>query len=149
MLNRLARWFAHRVMRRPPDKVIGYDYLSRWHIWQSRWRSLYLHVYSGDDDPRALHDHPWWSVSYTVHGSYQEIIKGEAVPRVVVAGQWRLRSPRLAHRIKLFYSGDHPITLFLTGPRVREWGFHCPQGWRPWYEFVDDGDPGQVGRGCD
>lgn len=27
-------------------------------------------------------------------------------------------------------------TLFITGPKVREWGFHCPKGWKHWRDFV-------------
>jgi hypothetical protein len=31
---------------------------------------------------------------------------------------------------------------------VRDWGFHCPQGWVPWRKFVAADNPGAVGRGC-
>lgn len=42
------------------------------------------------------------------------------------------------------------ITLFITGPRVREWGFWCPKiGWRHWRVFTDPDNTGQIGRGCD
>ena len=41
-------------------------------------------------------------------------------------------------------------TLFLFGPTVRDWGFHCPnRGWVHWREFTAAGKPGEVGRGCD
>src|SRR3546814_18492442 len=39
-------------------------------------------------------------------------------------------------------------SLFVTGPVVRTWGFACPQGWRPWREFVEPARPGEIGRGC-
>jgi hypothetical protein len=39
-------------------------------------------------------------------------------------------------------------TLFITGRRVRDWGFHCPKGWVPWQEFTDPTDSGRVGKGC-
>lgn len=42
-----------------------------------------------------------------------------------------------------------PITLFFCGPRVREWGFHCPQGWRHWKEYIAPTSYGnRVGKGC-
>ena len=39
-------------------------------------------------------------------------------------------------------------TVFLTGPIVRMWGFHCPKGWVPFYDFVAKGDAGSIGPGC-
>jgi hypothetical protein len=36
----------------------------------------------------------------------------------------------------------------MTGPKVREWGFLCPNGWRHWTDFLDADNPGQPGRGC-
>ncbi len=40
-------------------------------------------------------------------------------------------------------------TIFLFGPTVRDWGFHCPQrGWVHWREFTAADKPGEVGRGC-
>ena len=51
------------------------------------------------------------------------------------------------HRIEL-HKGEC-WTLFVTGPRVREWGFLCPQGWRHWREFTKPGAPGERGKGCE
>src|SRR3546814_14061660 len=40
-------------------------------------------------------------------------------------------------------------TLFITGPRIREWGFLCPKGWKHWRDFTNPKDGGApVGRGC-
>lgn len=44
----------------------------------------------------------------------------------------------------------HCWTLFVFGPTLREWGFHCPErGWVRWQEFTAAGKPGEVGRGCE
>mgnify|MGYP000066528385 CR=1 FL=1 len=52
-----------------------------------------------------------------------------------------------AHRIELVAG---PVwTLFLTGPFRREWGFHCPQGWRHWRDFTSGANGERVGKGCD
>ena len=39
-------------------------------------------------------------------------------------------------------------TPVITGPRVREWGFWCPQGFVPWKIFTKPNSPGEIGRGC-
>lgn len=41
------------------------------------------------------------------------------------------------------------ITLFITGRRFRDWGFHCPKGWVHEDEFRDGRDKGKTGKGCD
>jgi hypothetical protein len=58
----------------------------------------------------------------------------------------KIRSPRSAHRVEL--TTGPCWSLFITGPVIRSWGFHCQQGWRHWKEFVDQRDSGQVGKGC-
>lgn len=63
-------------------------------------------------------------------------------------GQVVFRKPTALHRLSLFPGDTEVWSLFLTGPRIRTWGFQCPQGWRPWHEFVDSRDTGKVGRGC-
>lgn len=41
-------------------------------------------------------------------------------------------------------------TLFITGLKVREWGFYCPNGWRHWKLFCSNrGNNSTVGRGCE
>lgn len=44
-------------------------------------------------------------------------------------------------------------TLFITGPRIRNWGFLCPKGWRSHTVFLaDNPDRRQnsvTGRGCE
>jgi hypothetical protein len=37
----------------------------------------------------------------------------------------------------------------LTGPRIREWGFWCPQGWRHWRAFTSGRNGETIGRGCE
>ena len=133
---------------KPPDFVIGpgeEPYLLRWWIIpRNRWFNIYLHEIRRSDDDRALHDHPWINMSILLRGHYLEV-----TPR---GSFWRrpwvpiIRFPTAAHR--LIVSGDPVWSLFITGPVVREWGFHCPQGWVPWRKFVDDRDNGQIGTGC-
>jgi hypothetical protein len=150
-------WLMRRVAR-PPDFVIGGDnpYLRRWWVIpRNRYFNIYLHHIIRDDDDRALHDHPWWNASLVLSGGYYEIVP---VVSPVMTGwnntHWRrpgsvvFRRATAAHRLAL--SKGHPCwSLFITGPRVRQWGFWCDHGWRHWKEFCAVGDRGRVGRGCD
>lgn len=126
---------------RKPHRTIGVNYLERWYIIpRNRWFNVYLHKFSGSDDGRALHDHPWWSVSVLLKGSlwevtphpeYKDWTKYRRVRRLIP----RFRRATALHRI---VKPDHPEpawTLFITGPRRREWGFQCPDGWRSYREF--------------
>ena len=139
------------IPQRPPDMVIGDKtdpYLLRWHlIPRNPFFNVYLHVFMRDDDDRALHDHPWPSLSYVRFGEYREITAKKQVIRW--KGDWVFRGPWLAHRIELM--SCPAVTLFITGPRIRRWGFHCPDGrWVPWQEFTAPGDSTRPwrGRGC-
>lgn len=136
--------------RRPPDFIIGppdAPYLRRWWVIpRNRFFNIYLHQILKSDDDRALHDHPWVNVSILLSGSYVEVTPAGSYLRK--AGSWVFRRATAAHR--LVVEADRPVwSLFLTGPVIRTWGFHCPKGWRPWREFVNERDSGQVGRGCD
>ena len=143
-----------RMTRRPPDFVIGGSnaYLRRWFVIpRNRIFNVYLHEFLRSDDDRALHDHPWANLSILLRGRYVEhTIAAGGVNRrqTFVAGDWRLRwTGRIAHRVELT---DGPCwTLFITGPRYRQWGFHCPdRGWVHWAAFTSPGDSGSVGKGC-
>lgn len=140
--------------RRPPDVIIGGEadpYLRRWWlIPRNPVFNVYLHHFLRSDDDRALHDHPWINLSILLAGQYDEhTIRpgGINVRTRRRAGDWKLRTAKAAHRIELV---DGPCwTLFLTGPRIRAWGFHCPAGWRHWRDFTRPGASGEIGRGCE
>lgn len=151
--------FISRVARRPADFTIGGDgdpYLRRWYVIpRNRFFNVYLHEFVRSDDDRALHDHPWWNCSVVLRGMYLEHLQDG---RIVARREGRVvfRRPATAHRVELIESSladgsmRHVWSLFLTGPRIREWGFHCPQGWVPWQKFVAlTADGNAVGKGCD
>jgi hypothetical protein len=129
---------------RPADQIIGDAYLQRWYLVRKPGiRNLYLHRYMGSDDDRALHDHPWSSWSILLWGHIVEITeKGEK--RI---WPWipKYRSATYSHRLIL--KSNRALTLFYTGKKTREWGFHCPKGWVHWRDFTDP-DGNQVGAGC-
>lgn len=134
---------------REPDFKIGPandPYMLRWWlIPRNDTFNIYYHRILHDDDDRALHDHPWPSFSFVVSGKLMETTSDGQ--RVIVAGDTVYRGPEMAHRLELI-GGEPAETLFITGPRVREWGFHCPKGWVHWKAFVGEDNPGDIGRGC-
>ena len=132
----------------------GNPYLRRWWIIpRNRFFNLYLHQILRSDDDRALHDHPWVNCSVVLRGSYVEWARGPdddmgtERPYVRRAGNVVFRRPRRAHRL-VVPAAEPAWTLFITGSRVREWGFFCSHGWVHWKIFTAPGAPGDVGKGC-
>lgn len=131
---------------REPDVFIGgrtNTYLRRWYVIpHNKWFNIYLHQFLRSDDDRALHDHPWWNISWVLSGGYHEITApsekdlppgGRRKESTRWAGALAFRSAKTAHRIRLMRCGDSeemPVwTLFITGPKIRVWGFWCREGW--------------------
>lgn len=136
------------IIKREPDFIIGsHDspYMRRWYLVpRNKTFNFYLHQFLRSDDDRALHDHPWDSFSFVISGEGREITDCDALD--FGPGDTFFREAEHAHRIEITKG---PVwTLFITGPSVREWGFHCPNGWRHWKEFCDERDSGSVGKGC-
>ncbi len=157
VLSYLRRTLVRGVARRRrPDFVVGTPeapYLRRWWLVpRNPLCNVYLHQFLRSDDDRALHDHPWPWASLVLVGGYTEhtiLAGGIHVRREYQPGALRVHGPRFAHRIEL-PAGGACWTLFITGPRVRGWGFHCPAGWRPWRIFTNPTTGGAtVGRGCE
>lgn len=160
----LAWWFITRALSRDPDFVIGHHtepYLRRWWIIpRNPLFNVYVHQILRSDDDRALHDHPWPNVSWLLAGSYTEVVparRGQRPSADFAPGGVRkikrytddvvFRWPWQSHRLEV--TSGACWTLFITGPRVRRWGFRCAHGWRHWKIFTDPAAKGRVGRGCD
>ncbi|MBB1061914.1 hypothetical protein [Marilutibacter spongiae] len=168
MIQKAASALITWARQRKPDFVVGgveQPYLLRWFlIPRNPVFNVYLHCFLRDDDDRALHDHPWPWCSILLSGGYIEhtiAAGGIHRRRERSAPSIKLSGPRRAHRIELLKirdfvasqpGNDTPIscwTLFITGPRLRTWGFHCPErGWVDWREFTDPNDKGMTGPGC-
>lgn len=117
--------------------------------------SMLLHWLVQPDDDDALHDHPWDFESRILSGGYvEEISDGYGKAQ---APDEQNREPDLGPTKTWFWNHDegeiitkkatdlhrirvlHPNTwtLVITGPRVREWGFH-PAGkpWQDWRSYL-------------
>ena len=118
-----------------PDLHLA-GYLKRWWILpRNKWINIYLHCFEGNDDDRALHDHPWPSVSFLLWGQlWEEYEKdiGEGERLKIFRGiVWFLPYFRAAtHSHLMSISTKKAWTMFCTGPRQRDWGF--------WEETEDD-----------
>ena len=145
-LVQMAEWARGIMASRPPDFTVGEDYLRRWWVVpRNDFSNVYLHEFRVSDEDRALHDHPWPSTSFLIEGQYLEHTPEATFLRC--AGDVVSREAGAFHRIELIH-GHPTISLFITGPKQREWGFACEQGWVHWQDFTASDDPGAVGKGC-
>lgn len=169
------RWWWDRLWDRQPHAVIQTQLddgseipqlIRWWLVPRNRFLNVYLHKVIWDDVDRALHDHPWWSFSVLLKGRLGEVdidpdfedpYDGTSLEtplsqypertRFFRPGQLRLRKPYYLHRLVLPNKAEPAWTLFITGPRIRQWGFLCDKGWTLWTKFVERGKDGKM-RGC-
>ena len=143
----LQNWARHMMDSQPPEFIVGDDYMFRWHIIpRNEVFNLYLHrMLRSDGD--VMHDHPWDSTSFILEGGYIEHTPEGSFTRV--PGDVVSRKAEDAHKIELI-GGQPSTSLFFTGPKRREWGFHCPNGWVRWDIFTDGKHSGRSreGAGC-
>ncbi len=126
---------------RKPDLIISPEgerpYLCRWNVIpRSKFANIYFHIQLSSDPERPLHDHPWDNQSVILSGGYEEIYNSTPATiwrqstRSLRKGDVQWRPAIEAHRLLLPEFYPYTMTLFSTGPVVREWGFWCPDGWR-------------------
>jgi hypothetical protein len=133
---------GHRALR-APDLIIapnGNPYLYRWHLVRGPEANVYFHIQTAHDPERPLHDHPWPNQSVILAGGYNETLcqnpsagehamTGDFIRRV---GDTIWREAHWAHRLFLPEGTVYTMTLFSTGPKIRDWGFWYPEGWKIW-----------------
>jgi hypothetical protein len=138
---------------REPDEVLapgGEPYIYRWHLIPRRkvGGNVYLHLQVQDDPDRPLHDHPWKNQSVILSGGYHEVYQeypphGEIKQRVVLKGDTVHRTEEEAHRLHLLPEQPYSISLFSTGPVLREWGFWTGDStWVPYTAIREAGPDG-------
>lgn len=143
------------IASRPPDQIIrrgdgDEPYMERWHIVRHNTEAgeigpnHYIHRFVRSD-AEEQHDHPWANTSVVLHGSYFEEVPAipddgslplEGLPPARLlrrAGDVVSREAKDVHAIRDVEPGT--ITLFVTGPKERDWGFHTEAGWIPWRQF--------------
>jgi hypothetical protein len=145
------------LTKRKPDYIIGDSnsaYMLRWWVIpRNSYFNIYLHEIRRSDDDRALHDHPFSNISILLKGGYIEhtIAQGGVHYKIKrEAGDVVARWATKAHRLEVLpYTAEPAMSLFITGPRTREWYFHCiEKGKILWKDFVNPTNTGEIGKGC-
>lgn len=118
-------------------KMVLTNYMVRWFLIRSRWFNLFINRILRSDKDRDLHDHPWWFLSFILWNGYLETrvqtVKTttgqfvlERMPKRVRPFTVVFRRAKDLHRLELHKPA---VTLVLTGPSVRKWGFRTRYGW--------------------
>lgn len=133
----------------------GTPYIYRWHIVPRRavGANVYLHLQVADDPERPLHDHPWDNQSVILAGGYREVYQHVAhgkrlfdvCERECHAGRTIHRRAEEAHRLFLLPDTPYTISLFSTGPVIRDWGFWFdnPERWISHNEVIQETPDGR------
>ena len=134
----------HRVIM---DRTDHEPYLERYYVFlkDRTWFpfNVFVHKFL-KSDPGHPHDHPWGFCTVILRGGYWEwkpvldsrgYVMSERC-RWRGAGSIRFGSAQDLHRIEL-EPGVTPWTLFVPGPRLREWGFRVGRHWLPHDEYFE------------
>ena len=140
LLDRLGR---KRIVL---DRVENEPYLERYYLFlRERERfpfNVFLHKFL-KSDPDDVHDHPWPYATLILKGGYWEWIPhfdtvGRKTGEYQVwrgPGHFRISKANSYHRIEL----DPDITawtLFMPGPKQRDWGFLVKNQWIQWEQYL-------------
>jgi len=140
LLDRLGR---KRIVM---DRVQNEPYLERYYLFlRERERfpfNVFLHKFL-KSDPDDVHDHPWPYATLILKGGYWEWIPhfdtvGRKTGEYQVwrgPGHFRVSKANSFHRIEL----DPDITawtLFMPGPKQRDWGFLVKNQWIQWEQYL-------------
>jgi hypothetical protein len=128
--NYIHKKLQKHIEGRKPDFTVGDNYLRRWWIIpRNPWFNIYYHNFRVSDDDRAMHDHMYVNLSILLDGQYLEHSEKGSTWRK--AGDMKMRLPKTLHRLEI-EEGKQCWTLFITGPRVRVWGFQVGPIVRNW-----------------
>lgn len=130
------------------DRVDGELYLTRYYLFlKERTKcpfNIFLHRFHKSDD-NVFHDHPWSYATLILKGGYNEWLpqfdqQGRKIGEISVwrgPGHFRICSANSFHRIELD-PGITAWTLFMPGPKQREWGFLVKNVWVQWEQYLQN-----------
>lgn len=152
LLNKFATW---SLSKNKPGPYCGEDdkrwayvietngdrYLTRIMFPRVLGVRVFLHHFHRPDGDRNLHNHPWtWAASAILCGSYDEErlvapeLDGNLATDVRRVRWFNWLTDQDYHAVKKLH-GD-VWTLFVTGPRVQDWGFLTDKGHVSWREYL-------------
>ena len=125
-------------------------YLHRYYLLNTRWLARWFPRLSYRivlhkcvlSDVEGLHDHPWSWWSKILEGGYWEYVPGDSVgePQKIWRDPedgWRSGTSSDFHRLVLPHEGAVSWSLFIMGPKEKDWGFQDREGtWVQWREYI-------------
>lgn len=117
------RWHPNLSLYADHDRTAFY--MERWWLRHSPEGGLYIQVFT-DDDPAALHDHPWTSASLLLTGELVEVDHSPDGRHLVTPGTLVIRSHLYRHRLQI--ARAPAISLFACGRDLKPWGFEKADG---------------------
>lgn len=118
------------------DRLSDEPYLTRYYLFlkNRKWFpfNIFLHNFH-KGDPDDLHDHPWPYITIILRGGYWEHNPKGRFWRA--PGSVRIGTPRSLHRIEL-EPNVSTWTLFIPGPKLREWGFMDKGIWKQHEQYL-------------
>lgn len=142
----LLGWATDVAASRDADFILSEDdrvYLLRWHVIPPNpFLSLYVHMFLGPDFGRHLHDHRSGSLSLVLSGKYHERHTTPRRARLQFTGSYNWRHAgdivyRPARRPHMIEHVDNAVTIFITGPTWRDWGFWVGGTWMSHKRYFD------------
>lgn len=106
--------------------------LERLYVFDTPLGGLRLHFLHSEDPDEELRDHPSSFVSFVLRGKYAE----ELPSRIVWRRWFNFKTADTPHRI--IDADPGTVTLVITGPRFKAWGFIREGEWIPWRQFIDE-----------
>lgn len=132
--NRFSPWGSPwRIFHRDQLGEPECRYITRWIFDLGPLGSVRLHHWYGDDDQRALHDHPWGFLTLILRGEYADVTEHAGIERVEMMrrGAVRWRPAEHAHTVRVGPKGAW--SLLWTQPKRRYFGFWINRnGQRRW-----------------
>lgn len=132
--------------------VHGKPYLTRYYLFfkDRSWGNVYIHHFHSSDQGDELHNHPWaWGLSLIIAGGYVEErasnpftwemkpVEGDGLIKAIGSfpfpaqiekrdvGPFSLNfiTTRDFHRVDLKDEKKGAWSIFIAGPRTKQWGF--------------------------
>lgn len=147
MFKAFLNWLdKHDRKRIIMDRAEQEPYLERYYVFlKDRTRfpfNVFVHKFL-KSDPDDVHDHPWPYATLILKGGYWEWIPqfdadGKLsceIKKWRGPGHFRICKPNTYHRIEI-KPDVTAWTLFMPGPKKREWGFLVNNKWIPNGEYL-------------
>lgn len=149
MLDMLKRAIIDQAVHTPYSHLQGY--MNRWFATADDAMAYKaedqpvrrVHEILRSDKDRDLHDHPFDYITLIMEGGYFEeqpkYADWPAGPRI---STWRGEGSLLSRRAEdphrlIIPEGSRAVTLFMTSPRRRDWGFYTKGGWVHWRNYLN------------